>query len=263
MKRYAVIASLLAGALFATGCASKKYVRNTVAPVQQKVDQVAEQTTQNAAAIEKTRTEVNQVDERAQAGISGAKEQAAAADQHALTAGRQASDAMSRANQAAESADKANRDLRELAANIDNYKLQSSVSILFKFNRSTLNSDAARQLDQVAAEAQSQKRFVITVEGFTDAIGSTRYNLALSQRRAETVVRYLVSRYDIPVYRIHLVGLGKDKPVATGRTAAARAQNRRVEVKVLSLGGLTPSLTTTSSNPVMPEIPAGNTPAKQ
>ena len=205
------------------------------------------------------------MDERAQAGVSGAQERAATADQHALAAGQQASDAMNRANQAAEAADKANRDLGELAANIDDYKLQSSASVLFKFNSSTLSPDATRQLEQVAADTKSQKRFVITVEGFTDAVGSRQYNLALSRRRAETVVHYLVGRYDIPVYRIHLLGLGQDKPVAPGCTAAARAQNRRVEVKVLSADGVTASLSTRSSNrSSTPEIPACNdTSAKQ
>lgn len=99
-----------------------------------------------------------------------------------------------------------------------------------------------RRLDQLAVQAKNYKRFIVSVEGFTDNIGTRQYNEALSQQRAQSVVHYLVTRYDIPVYRIHMVGLGADKPVALSRTANARSQNRRVEVKVLSADGVAASL---------------------
>lgn len=132
--RRLVTTCLVAGALLATGCASKKYVRNTVAPVQAKVDQVGEQTTQNTTAIQDTRTELNKVDERAQAGISVAVERTEAAAQRAATADQHARDAMGRANQAAQSADEANRDLRQFAENIEDYKVETSATVLFAFN---------------------------------------------------------------------------------------------------------------------------------
>src|SRR3982750_4521907 len=74
---------ILAGSLLAGGCATKKYVRNTTAPIQAKVDQVGQQTTQNSQQIQDTRNQVKQVDERAQSGMSAAQERAATADQHA------------------------------------------------------------------------------------------------------------------------------------------------------------------------------------
>lgn len=242
MRGFLVTASLVAAALLATGCATKKYVRNTVAPVQARVDQVGEQTSQNAQAIEDTRGQLKQVDARAESGISAAEERAATADQRAVTADQHATSAMTRANQALESADQANRDLRQVVSKIDDYQPQSSASILFKFNRSTLTPEAKRQLDGLAAETKAYKRLLITVEGFTDKVGSRKYNEALSQRRADVVVRYLVTRYNIPIYRIHVIGLGADMPVSTARTAAARAQNRRVEVKVFSEDGMTAAL---------------------
>jgi hypothetical protein len=93
---YAIIASVT---VFATGCATKKYVRNTAAPIQAKLDQVGEQTNKNSQSIEETRAQVKDVDERAQNGINAANERAASADRDALTADQHASEAMNRANE--------------------------------------------------------------------------------------------------------------------------------------------------------------------
>ena len=74
----------------------------------------------------------------------------------------------------------------------------------------------------------------MVVEGFTDPAGSAEYNNALSRRRASAVVSYLVTRHNIPVYRISMVGLGSQKPVEEGKTRAARSKSRRVEVKIFT-----------------------------
>ena len=89
---------------------------------------------------------------------------------------------------------------------------------------------------------KSDKRFFIAIEGFTDRIGPNEYNQELSRKRADTVMEYLVSKHDIPVYRIQIVGLGKDKPVDDAKNRAASAKNRRVEVKVFSADQVTASL---------------------
>ena len=73
---------------------------------------------------------------------------------------------------------------------------------------------------------------MLELEGYTDATGTEQYNIGLSQRRAEAVERYLVSK-NLPLFRIAIVGLGKEKPVADNKTRDGRAQNRRVEVRVL------------------------------
>ena len=83
MKAFLATTFIATGALLAGGCATKKYVRNTTAPIQAKVDTVGEQTTQNSSQIQETNAQVKQVDERAQSGISAAQERAATADTHA------------------------------------------------------------------------------------------------------------------------------------------------------------------------------------
>jgi OmpA-OmpF porin, OOP family len=246
MKALLAATAVIASAGFlATGCATKKYVRNTAAPIQAKVDQVGEQTSKNSQSIEETRTQVKGVDERAQSGINAAQERASTADQHALTADQHAGDAMNRANEANRASDQNKQgidQLRGVISNIDDYKLQTSVSVPFKFDKFSLTDDAKQDLDKLAGEVKPDKRFFIAVEGYTDKVGSHEYNETLSRRRADSVVEYLVANGDIPIYRIHMIGLGDQKPVEEGKNRAANAKNRRVEVKVFSADQVTASL---------------------
>jgi outer membrane protein OmpA-like peptidoglycan-associated protein len=244
MRVFLATTCIIAGSLLAGGCATKKYVRNTTAPIQAKVDQVGQQTTQNSQQIEDTKGQVKQVDDRAQSGINAAQERAstadqhaAAADQHAGVADQHASDAMNRAKEAGDVADAANKDLnklRSVVSNIDDYKMQTSASVPFAFDKATLSSSAKEDLDQLAGSITADKRFVIAVEGYTDSTGNRAYNESLSRKRADAVVTYLVSKHDVPIYRIHMIGLGQEKPVDEGKNRAARAKNRRVEVKVFT-----------------------------
>jgi OOP family OmpA-OmpF porin len=230
VKTNTTLLVLAAGTLLSSGlnsgCATKKYVRNTVDPVNSKVDQVASQTNQQGQTLDATRKDVAQN----QQDISATRETARAAD-------ARAGDAMNAANAAGSQADQANRGLNELrntVANLDDYKPASEVVVPFGFNRYLLTPDAKAELDQLAQAKDQWKRYFIAVEGFTDRTGSESYNDVLSRKRAEKVVQYLVSKYDIPVYRIHLIGMGKDKLADDGRGSAANAKNRRVEVTVYS-----------------------------
>jgi outer membrane protein OmpA-like peptidoglycan-associated protein len=230
--------------LLAAGCATKKYVRNTTAPIQAKVDQVGSQTTQNTQQIEDTKGQLKQVDDKAQSGINAAQERASAADQHAAAADQHAgvadqhaTDAMNQAKQASTMADANSRDLnklRDVVANIDDYKMQTTASVPFAFDKFVLTASAKDDLDKLASGLTADKRFVIAVEGYTDSTGDKAYNEALSRKRADAVVTYLVAKHDVPIYRIHMIGLGQEKPVDEGRDRAARAKNRRVEVKVFT-----------------------------
>ena len=247
MKAFFGTACILTGALLAGGCATKKYVRNTTAPIQAKVDQVGEQTAQNSQQIQNTNGQLKQVDERAQNGISSAQEKASTAMDKANGADQHATDAMNRANQAGDKADQDGRDIatvRDAVANLDDYKLQTSTTVLFRFDQYKLSNDAKDQLDKMVADTGSDKRFFIAVEGFTDRIGSADYNEVLSRKRADSVVEYLVAKHDIPIYRIHMVGLGEQKLADDSHTREANAHNRRVEVKVFTADQAINNLTT-------------------
>jgi OOP family OmpA-OmpF porin len=234
MTRIILSASLLTATLLVGGCATKKYVQNTTAPIQAKVDQVGTQTTQNGQQIQQTRTDltanINGVDEKAQSGISAAKEQAMTAQNSAQSAMSKANDASSLANQDSEEI----KSLRQVVSNLDDYKQVADLTVPFAFNKSALTDKDRADLDAMITSAASNKHYFIAVEGFTDRTGSRQYNEVLSRKRADAVTEYLVAKHDIPIYRIHMIGLGDEKPVDDGHTRAARAKNRRVEVKVFS-----------------------------
>jgi outer membrane protein OmpA-like peptidoglycan-associated protein len=257
MNAFLATTCILTGSLLAGGCATKKYVQSTTAPIQAKVDQVGEQTGRNGQQIEDTRNQVKQVDEKAQTGISAAQERAGAADQHAVLADQHAGEAKTTADQANKLGEKNSQELtglRNVVANIDDYKLQTTVAVPFGFNKYELSADAKAELDTVAGEVKSGKRFFIAVEGYTDATGSKAYNEALSRRRADKVVAYLVAKHDIPIYRIHMIGLGQEKPVDEARNREARAKNRRVEVKVFNADQVTAALQGTATTSADREV---------
>ena len=235
MKISLAAAILLASALLSTGCATKKYVQMTEAPIQAKADQASQQGTQNAVQIKTTQDQLKELDEKTATGIDRANEKAGAAEHDAQEAGNHADDAAKQAAVATQKSDQntqragqpprvRGQPRRLHGANLD--------TVTFGINRYHLSTEAKAELDKLAKDIQGNKRFFVAIEGFTDSTGEQEYNEALSRRRAEAVVEYLVSKHDVPVYRIHVVGLGPDKPVDGAHTAAARAKNRRVEVMV-------------------------------
>ncbi len=208
---------------FATGCASKKYVRNETAPTINKVNELDELTAKNHNAIK-------DVDSRAQQGIQGVNEKADAADQKAIAAGQ----AADQAQQNATSAHNRVTSLANTVANLDNYHPVVETSVHFGFDKSNLTSKAKDALDQLGSEIQNAKSYILVIDGNTDSVGDPNYNYQLSQHRADSVIQYLASKYSVPAYKIYVVGLGKDKPVEPNKTAAGRAKNRRVDVRLMT-----------------------------
>jgi outer membrane protein OmpA-like peptidoglycan-associated protein len=129
-------------------------------------------------------------------------------------------------------AKEANDALAKLAAKEDarGLVITLSGSVLFRTNDATLLPGAQTRLDQVA-EALLAKKQNVVIEGYTDSRGSQSSNMSLSQRRAESVRTYLVSR-GFPSEKILARGLGPDRPIAENGTAEGRANNRRVEIVI-------------------------------
>src|SRR3989454_8877921 len=123
---------------------------------------------------------------------------------------------------------------------LDDYVPQDSIAVNFRAGSSVLTADGKAKLDAIATKALNAKGYVLEVTGFADATGNTERNRALSSRRADSVIRYLVEQHQIPLRRIITpYGFGESNPIADNKTRDGRAQNRRVEVKVLVNKGLT------------------------
>src|SRR5581483_8742399 len=89
-----------------------------------------------------------------------------------------------------------------------------SADVLFDFNKSDLKPAAVPALQKLATVLSSYPGAQVSIEGYTDAIGNDAYNLALSQRRAESVKIWLITNAQVPATNLHTRGLGKAKPVA-------------------------------------------------
>jgi OmpA-OmpF porin, OOP family len=137
----------------------------------------------------------------------------------------------------------------ERISSLDDYDETEVVAVNFRVNSAVLSPEAKQQLDALAEKTVNAKGFMIEVAGHTDSTGSEAKNMRLSRDRADSVVQYLVINHKIPVRRfITPMGYGKTTAVADNSTAAGRAQNRRVEVKMLINRGMTQTPRTTSSN---------------
>jgi outer membrane protein OmpA-like peptidoglycan-associated protein len=122
---------------------------------------------------------------------------------------------------------------------IDEYTPEQSININFKASSAVLTPDAKTSLDQVATYAKNAKGFLIEVTGYAYESRNKNANRQLSQRRAESVVRYLVENHNIPLRRILTpFGYGNMNPVADNKTREGRAENRRAEIRVLVNRGL-------------------------
>jgi OmpA-OmpF porin, OOP family len=220
--KFAFVASALA-LVCTTGCSTKNYVRSQTAPIVQQTNELDAKTATDHRNIVDT-------DERAQKGIAGAQSAADTADQHALAAGQAADTANASAQNAYNRVDS----LAGVVANLDNYKPVTDVSVNFAFDKYTLTAETRRQLDDFAAKVVSGRNFILAVTGGTDSIGDRDYNYQLSQRRADAVVNYLSSKYNIAPRKFYLIGIGKDQRVASNSTSAGRAKNRRVEIQMMT-----------------------------
>jgi OmpA-OmpF porin, OOP family len=218
------ITVVLAGVVvFNAGCSTKKYVRNQTAPLINKTNELDDITAKNSK-------DIKDVDTRAQQGIQSVNEKTAAADQKAVAAGQTAD----QAQQVASAASTRVETLTNTVANLDNYRPVAETSVHFAFDKAMLTKKAKQALDQLAGDIPNTKGYVVEIEGGTDSVGSPDYNYKLSERRAQAVIQYLAQNYNIPAHKIYVIGLGEDKKVAPNNSASGRAQNRRVDVRLLT-----------------------------
>lgn len=213
--------------LLSTGCiATRKFVRNTTTPLESritKVDQKVDQkTSQNAQ-------DIKNLDQKTEAGISEAQQSADKANQAAGKADQDAQQARQVAEKGVADAGTA----QEMINNFDNYRADQRTTILFDLNKATLTQADIQKLDQLAQGVGSLKHYVIQVQGYTDKTGPEQYNIQLSQKRANAVIRYLTSNGKVPLVRIYSMGYGEADPVAPNSTRKGRELNRRVDLTVM------------------------------
>lgn len=230
--------------LFSSGCATKRHVRASIAPVEARVGEVEKRATQSEAdvdALEKQLSQTTEIATGAEREARNAKNLAMTADGKAVAAGQRADGAQALAEKSMTRIGDVEvqfaKSIDQLYENMDNYKMVRAENVTFGFNKSDLTKEMKAKLDEFAASFKNQSKFVIEVQGFADPAGTVAYNQELSQRRAMAVVRYLNVEHSVPLRRVQMLGVGSVMPVADNKTREGRMQNRRVEIKVFTLQG--------------------------
>ena len=110
--------------------------------------------------------------------------------------------------------------------------IRESLYVEFDTNKTVVKESSYGEIERVATVMRQYPSAVITLEGHTDSIGSSAYNMRLSEGRAAAVKRVLIEKFEINADRITSVGMGETRPIASNDTADGRARNRRVEAIV-------------------------------
>jgi outer membrane protein OmpA-like peptidoglycan-associated protein len=200
------------GSLLMHPFATKEYVRRHVQPVRDRINELNQITAENSKMI-------RDVDSRAQQGIQLASAKTSMADEHA-------SDAANKAQMAQQTASSLNTRLsteESVVGNIDQYKSGAQTEIRFRPGQTVLSKQAKDALDEMAGPLKNQRGYIIEVQGFSSGQGQAA--ITNSRKMADSVVRYLVLNYDIPAYRIYVIGMGNAAPEG--------AKGTRVEVSLL------------------------------
>src|ERR1700745_1312819 len=122
---------------------------------------------------------------------------------------------------------------------LDDYDVKGEATVRFKAASSTISKEDKEQLKKLAETAIGLNGYIIEVKGFADSTGGASMNERLSEDRAKAVIGYLMRECNVPVWRIVAPGaMGEFQPAASNESAAGRAENRRVEVKVLVNRGI-------------------------
>ena len=152
--------------------------------------------------------------------------------------------AQAAADAAAESAKKAQQ-TADYANNringLDDFDPIKTITVQFGTNSASLGPKAKTTIDEAAVwvKTQDTKGWVMAVIGYADTTGNSQRNIDLSERRANAVIYYIVNKYKMPLNRlVQPFGYGQLEPVAENKTAAGRAKNRRVEIRLMVNKGI-------------------------
>jgi outer membrane protein OmpA-like peptidoglycan-associated protein len=180
-----------------------------------------------------------QTAEMIQAGLDPTA-QKVAANQQNIAANKQATDA----NQQNIAANKATMDANAVETSkrfseLSEYDTKDTIDVHFASGSTVVSAEDRAALDKLAHAAVNMTGYIIQVKGFADSSGNAAMNQKLSMERAQNVISYLIQNCNVPVRHIVAPGaMGEAAPAASNETAAGRAENRRVEVKVLVNKGL-------------------------
>jgi len=205
----------------------------TAQALESRVEPVETFAVSTRALAEDNRVRIEEAEQNAQR-LSGQVDELSGVAASAVAA---AQNAQATADQAQSDASNANERINGL----DDYEVFKSVTVHFKPGSAVLSPAAKTLIDEAADSVRggNLKGWIVAVTGYADSTGKTAKNRSLSERRAEAVINYLVTTYDLPMHRlVQPFGYGSSNPAATNDTREGRTINRRAEIKVLVNKGI-------------------------
>jgi outer membrane protein OmpA-like peptidoglycan-associated protein len=208
--------------VLASGCATKSFVRELVGKSEAELDQRVGKVNERVVSVEGRLGEESQRVTKVEGRVTGVETKVG-------EVGEQARAAQTKADAAFGRADEVDGRLTRLWTNRHKRQLVETVHVQFGFDRSDLSDGAVTALATIVKELKANPALTVELEGFTDSTGPKDYNVTLSQRRVESVRRYLIEQgAELP--RVHSVGLGALNGSGKGEEAA---KQRRVTVKLM------------------------------
>ena len=228
MRKLMMAAVVLSfGVAGTTACATKGYVKTQVGQVSTKVDTLSTSLEETQERTKRNEARITEVDQKA----AGAQQAAVTADGKAVAADGKATTAMTAAEAAAARAAEVEKASRRIVYEV----VLSEDSGNFKFASTKLPDEGKAQIDAMISKILSDpKGAYFEIEGHTDNVGGKEINKRIGMERAEAVKQYLYEQHKIPLHRMNVISYGEDKPATENNSSKARAQNRRVVIRVLA-----------------------------
>lgn len=225
MRKQMMVLTLSAVTLVvAPACATKGFVRQSVGEVNEKVGTMGKSLEETQERVRQNEQKISEVDTKA----GQANTAAANAQKSAEAASGEAQEVGKRAEARAATIE---AEVRKLVFET----VISEDSGKFRFGAAELPDEAKAAIDQMVGQLKNDKKNVfIEIEGHTDNVGDAKYNERLGLQRAEAVKRYLYEQHQVPLHKMNTISYGEEKPATDNKTREARAQNRRVVIKVLA-----------------------------
>ena len=233
MQRLSLLLLVSATIIVTSGCATKKYVRNTV---KTSSDTLTARIEGNEGEIKEVRDNVDKVDTKVSGVDAKVSDLDSRTSEQFNTVRTDVQSADQKASKAQSSADRVAGNVTTLDQkfqNRNNFNVTDEKAVQFKFNSATLDQQYMDVLDEIANALMQKPDSIVVLEGRTDNSGAKDYNVKLGERRIEAVRRYLAVEKGVPVYRIHDISFGAEKPVAENKTKEGREKNRAVTMTIL------------------------------
>jgi len=230
MQRLSFLLLVCASILVVSGCATKKYVRN----------QVKTSSDTLTARIETNEGQIKEAKDDADKKVAGVDAKVAELDSKTSdqfnTVKTDVQNVDQKASQANTAAERAANDVSTLDNKFQNrnqFNTADQKTVSFKLNSATLDPQYNDMLDEIANMLMQNPDAILVLEGRTDSTGAKDYNVKLGERRIDAVRHYLVVEKGVPVYKIHEISFGSEKPVAENNTREGREKNRAVVMTVM------------------------------